>query len=73
VPGRAGVGIVLGGSIHDGNEKLPGNGGSVYGVAGWLALRLDDEGVLEALHALFQVLDLALLLGQQQVFDPVQP
>jgi hypothetical protein len=44
----------------------------VCGVAGWLALRLDSEGVLEALHALFQVLDLALLLGQEQVFDPVQ-
>jgi hypothetical protein len=55
--------------------KPPGNGGSVCGVAGWLALRLDldGEGVLEALHALFQVLDLALLLGQEEVFDPVQP
>jgi hypothetical protein len=54
-------------------EKPPGNGGSVCGVAGWLALRLDGEGVFEALHALFQVLDLALLLGQEEMFDPVQP
>jgi hypothetical protein len=58
-----------------GKQKPPFGGGSVYGVAGWLALRLDldGEGVLEALHALFQVLDLALLLGQEEVFDPVQP
>src|SRR6266540_6098833 len=63
----------VGESTHDGNEKPPGNGGSVCGVAGWLALRRDGEGVLEALHALFQVLDLALLLGQEEVFDPVQP
>jgi hypothetical protein len=34
--------------------------------------RLDGQGVFEALHALFQVLDLALLLGQQEVFDAVQ-
>jgi len=53
--------------------KPPGNGGSVGGVAGGLALRLDGEGVLEARHALFQVLDLAFLLGQEEVFDSVQP
>jgi hypothetical protein len=29
---------------------------------------LDGEGVLKALHAFFQILNLALLLGQQEVF-----
>jgi len=33
---------------------------------------LNSEGVFKALHALFQVLDLPLLLGQEQVFDAVQ-
>ena len=36
-------------------------------------LLLDGKGILKALHPLFQVLDLALLLGQEEVFDPVQP
>jgi hypothetical protein len=45
----------------------------VCGVAGWLALRLDGQGVLEALHALFQVLDLALLLGQDVLLNAIQP
>jgi hypothetical protein len=35
--------------------------------------RLDGQGVFEAVHALFQVLDFPLLLGQEEVFDPVQP
>jgi hypothetical protein len=30
---------------------------------------LDSEGVFEALHALLQVLDLPLLLGQEQGFN----
>jgi hypothetical protein len=38
-----------------------------------LNLILHGEGVFEALHALFQVLNLALLLGQQEVFDAVKP
>jgi hypothetical protein len=33
----------------------------------------NGEGVFEALHALFQVLDLPLLVGQEEVFDPVHP
>jgi hypothetical protein len=41
----------VGESTHDGNEKPPGNGGSVCGVAGGLVLRLDGEGVFEALHS----------------------
>ena len=32
---------------------------------------LDGEGVFEALHALLQVLNLTLLLGQEQMLDPV--
>jgi hypothetical protein len=54
-------------------QRPPGHGGSVCGVAGWLALRLDGQGVLEALHALFQVLDLALLLGQDVLLNAIQP
>jgi hypothetical protein len=42
-------------------EKPPGSGGSVCSVARGPALRLDGEGVFEALHALFQVLALAPL------------
>jgi hypothetical protein len=37
-----------------------------------LCVWLDGEGVFKALHALFQVFDLSLLLGQGQVFDSVQ-
>jgi hypothetical protein len=33
---------------------------------------VNSKGVFEALHALFQVLDLALLLGQEEVFDSIQ-
>jgi hypothetical protein len=62
----------VGESTHDGNEKPPGNGGSVCGMVKGPVRRLDGEGVLKALHALFQVLDLVLLLGQEEVFDPVQ-
>ena len=41
----------VGESTHNDNEKPPGNGGSVCGVAGGLVLRLDGEGVFEALHS----------------------
>jgi hypothetical protein len=34
--------------------------------------RLDGEGVFEALHARLQVLNLALLFGQEEIFYPVQ-
>ena len=37
------------------------------------ALRLDGEGVIEFFHPGLQILDLALLLFQEEVFDPVQP
>jgi hypothetical protein len=37
------------------------------------SLGLDGEGIFKALHPLFQVFNLPLLLSQQQVFDPVQP
>jgi hypothetical protein len=33
---------------------------------------LDGEGILKALHPLFQVLNLPLLLGQQEVFDALE-
>jgi hypothetical protein len=47
------------------------HGGVVYGLAREPLLRLDGEGVFQALHALLQVLNLPLLLGQEQVFDPI--
>jgi hypothetical protein len=37
-----------------------------------VSLGLDGEGIFEVLQALLQVLNLALLLGQEEVFDPIQ-
>ena len=34
---------------------------------------LDGEGVLDALHVLFQVLNLPLLLGPEEVFYALKP
>jgi hypothetical protein len=47
-------------------------GGWARGVARGPTLRLDSKGVFEALHARLQVLNLTLLLGQEEVFDPAQ-
>ena len=37
-----------------------------------LCISLDGEGVFEVLHPRFQVFNLPLLLGQQQMFNAVQ-
>jgi hypothetical protein len=36
------------------------------------SLKLNGEGVFEAVHALLQVLNLPFLLPQEEVFDPVK-
>jgi hypothetical protein len=36
-------------------------------------LQLDGEGVLQFLQALLQVLNVALLLGQEEVLDSIKP
>jgi hypothetical protein len=56
------------GEGKDSGKQKPQISGAVRSLA---YLVLDGEGVFEALHALFQVLNLPLLLGQQQVLDPV--
>jgi hypothetical protein len=52
-------------------QKPPGHGGSGGGVAGGPVRRLDGKGVVEFLHPRFQMLDFALLLFQEQVFNAV--
>jgi hypothetical protein len=47
-------------------ERLSESGGIIH------LQHLEGYGILEAPHALFQVLDLALLLGQQAVFDALE-
>jgi hypothetical protein len=50
---------------------LLAGGGRCSGA--FVSLGLDGEGVFEALHAHFQILDLPVLLGRSQVFDSIQP
>jgi hypothetical protein len=52
-------------------QRPPGHGGSGCGMARGPVCRLDGEGVFEFLHPRLQILDFALLLFQEQVFNAV--
>jgi hypothetical protein len=67
-------------SIRPCGDPPPGHAKAVHMVSGSRSLgrivqlrRLEGYGILKPLHPVVQVLNLLLLLGQEEVFNPVQP